>query len=699
MESFDQSSSVVAADEQTLSAEISNSNSAPKILSTATANSSEPEQNRGGGAAAPPKNQPGLESASTSAVRASQGDAGRPTSVVPPTFLSTFNFGNPFVSATASSGEQEHSKLGGFSRSSNLPTASPDSQSGIDNRVESSSFEKFISIMTAEELYNSLVGKHSCLDRAVWIREDVSGLAIINFVAPSDLGDFLLTVIKDSSIFIRGRVIQTLLAMIERDTTIPSEIKNPWMTFKASAVSAVKFTPASPATPAPMPHVLFPSTPSHTSGSSGVALSTPAFLANYQSPKTEQRSSTPSFLSEVPTRAACPLMNSPLFGDSTAARASVVPLGSPSNSPFGNFSITINQPAAEPPKWVILETISDSALFYSWLKKNRKEMLMARPVDCKRLNELVGQYVREEVSRIIVAAQRFGPSANFFTEDCPYPANGWSDVCDKLLLKILFGFHGPRNAEAAIAILTSRQFFWNDATRYQDQFTAEVRKFCNGFQTTLSDFSFNYSQWPPNDDLSRDMIRDAFTKCFAANETVKGKDGTTLVPKCSNLPVIRDIIRQKKGLALEEIINHITDHFERIDIAIRSSKGLAYNIVPWNVQARKQPFTKQARNPRNFNAVAAHGGGAQAQLPPRPPPQFPRCCNCGSKAHKGDERHCYLWGHPKGKGAEGVWPENGGPSLRLNPKEWKEWATVRHAQFYSYSENAGKKRPAPDTST
>ena len=99
-----------------------------------------------------------------------------------------------------------------------------------------------------------------------------------------------------------------------------------------------------------------------------------------------------------------------------------------------------------------------------------------------------------------------------------------------------------------------------------------------------------------------------------------------------------------------------------------------------------RPFTH-----RSQKIAAAASGPAR---PPRPPPIFPRCCNCGSKMHAGTERNCYLWGHPKGKGATGVWLENGGPSLRLNPQEWKDWKVIRHAIFYAYPENAGP-RPQP----
>jgi hypothetical protein len=315
---------------------------------------------------------------------------------------------------------------------------------------------------------------------------------------------------------------------------------------------------------------------------------------------------------------------------------------------------------------------------------------MSRKVDHKMLNELVAHDAREEIARIIVQAKNtpYGEHVLFNDADCPYP-NDWQSVSNQLLLKVLFGLHGPRNANAAVDRLVARPFFFNDSTTYQDLFCAKLRKFCNEFKTQIKDFAFNHHQWPINDVLTRDMIRDALVKCFSSSDTVKGKDGS-LVPKCSNLPTVREIIKQKKVLSIEEIMNHVIDHFERIDVSIRSSKGVSYAIVPWNIQAKKA-------NKRAYNAITPGQGGAQgggaAARPPRPPPAFPRCCNCGSKMHAGTERNCYLWGHPKGKGATGVWPENGGPSLRLEPQEWKDWKVIRHAIFYSYPENAGLKRP------
>jgi hypothetical protein len=68
----------------------------------------------------------------------------------------------------------------------------------------------------------------------------------------------------------------------------------------------------------------------------------------------------------------------------------------------------------------------------------------------------------------------------------------------------------------------------------------------------------------------------------------------------------------------------------------------------------------------------------------------PRCNNCGSKGHKCGERTCFLFGHPKGKGLLGEWPD-GTPSLRLDIDDYKQWSVKRKPIFYAYPENQGKK--------
>ncbi len=193
------------------------------------------------------------------------------------------------------------------------------------------------------------------------------------------------------------------------------------------------------------------------------------------------------------------------------------------------------------------------------------------------------------------------------------------------------------------------------------------------------------------------MIIDAFASQFTSTDTTSGPDGQTQVPRCSNLKVICTKIRENKGRPLEELISLLTEHFERLDDSIKANKhGVAYPIVPWRLPSKK----------RNFNQI--QGGGAAVAKPPKaqrptsaprgqggavkPATQYPRCNNCGSKGHACGERTCYLFGHPKGLGMNGNWPE-GTPSLRLDKPEWKLWNDVRHGVFYSYPENQGRARP------
>jgi hypothetical protein len=443
-------------------------------------------------------------------------------------------------------------------------------------------------------------------------------------------------------------VAEIIVAMVQRDESIDSALRVKWSNankqarfsdFKTAvpAAAAVMTPPNS----ANLPQRLFQTPGQHQNGPSTSSSSAYFMDVSHISDSSNFTCSTPSFMREVPSRASFQYSDSALFGGTASqARAIISPASQDStvvgtSQAGGNFfNITLNQPAAEPPKWIVLDSPTDAPAFYSWVKKNRGKKK-----------------------------------------------------------KGLFGIHGPRSPDEAKERLQSKPFFFNDSTTYQDTFTAKLRKFCNNFKTMLQDFSFNYHQWPLGEELSRLMITDAFAKCFDSHETIKGPDGSTLVPKCSNLSLIREQIRQKKSqkghdgqpLPLENIINHIVDHFEKNDILIRSRKGLDYPMKPWNTVARKQKPARQ------FNQIRPAHSSAGIAKPHRPQTNLPRCANCGSKGHLCGEKTCYTFGHPKGKGSQGVWAE-GTPSLKLTPPEWKEWNATRHSVFYSYPENQDKKR-------
>ena len=630
----------------------------------------------------------GLQNNASALVRPSVGP-GNGESPLLGQVLNNFSFVNPFQAARHAVEVASHPLTLPAAVPSSAPAPSASDQPGQTVQALSGISGQQFSQLSAEGLYQVIKGKITNFTKEVWIQEDISGQAILESVDPSALCDFLINVAKISSMFIRPRVESIIFAMVQKDDSIDPALRKKWSDFQQTKSSkeleqphfASPNTPMAFTAPAVIPTNLFRTPPGPANQTMSAYFTDIAHLPGASD--FIRRPATPSFMNEVPSRVAFPLSDSAIFGDTRPrATCSATPAQVVGSGSANSFHITLNQPSAEPPKWVILESPTDSKAFYKWIKKNRAEMLRVDDVDRKKLNTLVGEDVREEVSRIICEHKQKMPS--MFHVEFPYPSL-WKHVSDEYLLMILFGLHGPRSADEAKERLQAKLFFFNDSTQWQDTFTAIIRKFCNGFKTTLQDFSFNTHQWPQGEELTRTMIVDAFTKCFDNKDTIKGPDGSTMVPKCSNMAIVREQIRQKKALPLEQIINHILDHFEKNDILIRSRKGLNYNIKPWNLNARK---------PRQFNQVApAHQRNGVAK-PPRPPTNFPRCANCGSKGHLCGERTCYTFGHPKGRGASGVWPE-GEKSLALNPNEWKEWNASRHAIFYGYSENQAKKRELP----
>jgi hypothetical protein len=623
----------------------------------------------------------GATSALLNAEHTSPGEAGSLTKSDQARLV--FSFANPFVAAGSGNSMLPATN---FTPLPSVSAASSDSQLEHDRRGVQRVAVKNISEMTAEELSNSLVSKISNFKTEVWIREDLSGQAIIENVEPSLLSDVLSSVAEISSLFIRTRTENILQNLVEKDMAIPEAIRAKWATARAAKLNSAQTSPVSQPNQqanANVPRVLFqPNTV--LSQDSFVAPSTPAFFGavNGRISPSPIHATPPSFMSEVPSRLAFPVHENSHFDiDPTQGRAFVS--GGGAGATAGNFNITIHQAAVSPPAYSILESCSDPTSFYNWLKKNRKELLLARPCDRKRLNELCSRDVQEELGRIVVTSNR--AFKELFDANHPYPTC-WPDVSDALLLRILFGIHGPRSANDAKTRLELRPFFFNDSTTYQDQFCGKLRKFNSNFKTTLADFSYSSHKWPIDDQLTKEMIRDAYVKCLSSTETIKNPAGT-MVPKCRNLAMCRELIRQKKTLPLEEIMDFLTDYFDHQDSVIRSTQGLSYLVTPWNVQGKKA-------QKRGFNQVSTPGpnqGASKAAKPPRPPALHPRCCNCGSRAHASTERTCYLWGHQKGLGASGVWPE-GTPSLKLSSDEWSAWKKIRHATFYSYQENQTQKK-------
>ena len=567
------------------------------------------------------------------------------------------------------------------------PTASKDSQLGGSHSTGGGVGIPSIpfSALSASALANAIGGKIQSFKPDLWTAEDVSGAAFLEVVSPPQLLEFLEHTMFINSSFTRTRVANFIRAMIEADGLLLAAVKKSW------AVSALP-------EPAPV---------QAASATAGQFLSPAPPVKLFQTPSLDstKEQTASSFLSEIKGRVGFDLDDSALFqSDSNKIRATVTDAQTPSYSVASHasaqggaprFEVVINQASAEKPKYIVLENTDNAEEMAKWLRRNREETLLALPVDRRPLAHLLSKDCKEEVSRVIVAAKIDDPK--LFCEGALYPATGWPGVTDKLLLRVLFKKNGPPSADAAKEHLKKIRFFFNDSTTHQKLFTAKLRKHCKRFTGELHDFDYVCRLWPEHDKvLSHAMIIDSFAEGFSDTSTVLGPDNTTQVAKCSNLAKIREFIRQRKACVLEDIICEAIRWFERLDSTIRSNSKVSYDVTPWRTEAE----TGKKKNKRKFNQIAGGGESGEAAMnsvvtpspdkKPRPTAIHPRCNNCGSKGHKCGERTCFLFGHPKGKGLQGEWPE-GTPSLRLDVDDYKQWSVKRKPIFYAYPENQGKK--------
>jgi hypothetical protein len=559
---------------------------------------------------------------------------------------------------------------------SSQPSASQDSQSGGDISIASGSVLSSFKSLSAAALAKIIGDKIQNFKPEIWIEEDVNGAAFLEVVSPPRLSEFLLQDMRIASSFQRTRISNLLRDMIQKDNSLSNVERGSW---SEAIVPTVQ----------PNPCEMLVATP-------------PVQKQLFSTPDRAKSPSAP-FLKEIKGKLEFGLDDANLFSsDHTSSRVTVAgtPRGVPnadfsdaSMTPTGGFTINISQQPADKPNYVILDACDNPVEFFKWLRKNREESELALPANRRPLKDLLTKDCKLEVARCILTANT--DDVEIFDKESPYPHKGWESVTDKLLLKVLHKKNGPPCASEAKSILRNTKHRFNDATTEQKLFTGKFRKHCKRFSEHLENFDYLYRLWPAHDKiLSHDMIIDAFAETFDDKSTVLAADNTTQVPRCSNLPKIREMIRENKGLDLQDVMTLIIEHFERLDTTIRSNPNAKYLVYPW----RKSDKPEQAGNKRNrnFNQVQAGGGAAgiaKHPKPPRPPTNFPRCANCGSKGHLCGERTCFLFGHPQGRGPSGEWAD-GEKSLNLPKEEYKAWSIKRKPVFFSYSENKGTSGPA-----
>ena len=607
-------------------------------------------------------------------------------SIVTGKAISVFAMENPFGGAAKN--EALQSTIPTKAIASSLPPASSDSRAGGEPTASIHYEDVPFSKLSATALAKSIGDKISTFKSDVWISEDINGAAFLEVVTLSSFSNFLASIMPLESYFVKLRVEKHVKSLILADKTLSADIQAAWTEMEAK--------------PAIVLH----------NPSQNIHVAAPTNL--FRTPETHKENARPAaqFLSEIKSRVGFSMDDSSLFdspGQSTIQPSSdrrhstsySLP-GDANQHSATPYQIIVNPvnniQAIAPPNYQILEHCDNEEAFYNWLYKNRKETLLAPAHNRRALTELMSKECKEEISSVIVKAQRGRvQDLDLFTTGAPYPARGWCDVTEKLALRVLFKVNGPKSATDAKARLKKRKFYFNDHTTEQKYFTQKLKNHIRQFSQQLEDFGHSFRIWPEHDkNLSHTMIVDAFSDNFSSTETIVGPDKVTHVPRCANNQILRDKIRDHKGLPLEEIQVMLVEHFERIDddIKAHAGEGCAYKVVPWNKNDKKQ-------NKRNFNQHEARNGGAVAgggggnggptAKKIRPPPKFDRCNNCGSKGHPCGERTCYMWGHPKAKGKDGTW-NVGEASLRLEQDEWDAWKKIRHATFYSYPENQNKGR-------
>jgi hypothetical protein len=560
--------------------------------------------------------------------------------------------------------------------------------------------------MSAMTLANVIGGKIPNFNAEVWTREAISGAALIEMVQPHLLSKFLVETALIESKFARDRVEKLLHELVAIDTLLSTNIKESWSRakeFSASSGGGAVAPALHQHHSTSMSDGFTPTTLFHTPLSR--VFPHPPHLGAAVGGDHRQ-GHPPSFMREIASRSDFSFDDSALFSSDrthSLSRATVtaapqivgVPgIASTTGQSPTMLHITLNQPSAKPPNYPILCNASVPEEFYTWLRTVRKESLNCQPVDRRMLNQLVSQEVQQEIGRIIVDSRSRDPYL-FEGNDVEYPTH-WAGVSDKLLLRVMFKLNGPRSAAEAKLRLKKVKFFFNDSTTQQSAFCNKVRKHCNKFKSDLADFAYTANMWKATEDLTHEMIIEAFNEGFSSTDMIKNAQGAS-VPRCKNLAIVREIIREKKRYPLDDVINAIVDYFEELDNAIRANRGMSYDVTPWVSQgkAKKRSFN-QISSTSNEGANAAGTAGVnqvsatQPRKVQRPPTNNPRCNNCGSKGHLCSERTCFLWGAPGALGADGKWID-GTPSLKLPADVYTTFAKTRKPIFYAYPENQSKR--------
>jgi hypothetical protein len=219
-----------------------------------------------------------------------------------------FAYSNPF-GAAANTESQPNIANAANASLFQPPVSFTDSKAGDTASSSANSVGQPISTMSAKTFSEFIGGKIQGINFEAWIKEDISGFALIECVAPSSLAQFLEQTAKITSGFARKRIENVIQTLIAQDPFIPADIKSQWKEhqLRSSAINAASAanSQASEASllnssPTVVPAQLFQTPQSHSNLSVAVGASAAPSCA-------------PSFFSEIKSRNSLSLEDSSLL--------------------------------------------------------------------------------------------------------------------------------------------------------------------------------------------------------------------------------------------------------------------------------------------------------------------------------------------------------------------------------------------------
>ena len=264
----------------------------------------------------------------------------------------------------------------------------------------------------------------------------------------------------------------------------------------------------------------------------------------------------------------------------------------------------------------------------------------------------------------------------------PLDLDKWHDYGNEEIIVSMCMLTGPKNGAQAKVELKRQTFVFDDRTQHQETFLPKLKKFFRDKENLLADISVAADAWDDPKELTKKMIVEAMTHCFTDDAKYTRFGEEKLVN--SNLPMIREKMRDNSQQSLSVIFDKIKEHFEKIDQNVRNKEG------PYHVQ----PFERRANKPGRENGD--HGGGGrrnnygQGQQGYEQKDKHARGV-CGRKDHICSSTTCIIFGEPEAK-PEGYEWSPGEPSVWLTPARFKELKEKKPNIKFNEKPPAGESR-------